>query len=123
LVGFLNGKTDKIVKLLVSFLELSKDQALVLIYLIRNGKKTILEMSLDLKIEENRIIVAVEALLTNGMVFDLDGLKYNTFHPRFSIANCYRKNCEKKGLSLEKNVQIDALAAMLELLYESGRPK
>jgi len=56
------------------------------------------------------------------LLMELSG-EYQTFHPKFSIVNAYRLQCQRTGIAFKKNVQIDNLATSLERLYESARTK
>ena len=113
----------RIINLLISELELTSDQALIFLYTIRNRKSTISQMCMELGIEENTILLAVNNLVDNGMLFSLDNMVFETFHPRFSIVNCHRIRCERLGISWGKNAKIDALGALLEGYHESARTK
>lgn len=113
----------RLVNLLVSELGLIPDQAIIFIYVLRNGKSTISQICTELKIEETRVVSTLNNLVDNGMLLGLDNRAFMTFHPRFAVVNCHRKRCERLGISYGKNAKIDAIGAMLESYYESARPK
>lgn len=114
---------NRLVNLLISELGLLPDQAIIFIYVLRNGKSTISQICTELKIEETRVVSTLDNLVDNGMILGLDNRAFMTFHPRFAVVNCHRKRCERLGISHGKNAKIDAIGAMLESYYESARPK
>lgn len=116
-------KIVKMINILIFELHLSRDEARIFLFLTRNGKSNVSRICADLGIEERLVTSALNGLVDHGMIFGLNSLDFDTFHPRFSIANCYRIRCEKLGMGIKRNSKLDAMGAMLEVDYESARPK
>ena len=115
--------SEKIIKSLILELNLSENEALVFLYIAENGKSTVRKMSTDLRINEECVISSIRTLVDHGMLFNVTGTEYETFHPRFSIVNGHRFKCDLLGLPFKKNIKIDLLGAMLEAHYEDARTK
>jgi predicted transcriptional regulator len=99
---------------LVSLLNLSLIESRIFLYLIRNGKSSVQRICLELELEHSLVTLALDGLVDRGMIFKLSSAEYRPFHPRFSVANCHRTNCQNLGIQPKMNNRIDALGKMLE---------
>jgi predicted transcriptional regulator len=106
----------------MSKINLSDLEAQIFLYLIKNDKTPLERISSDLNLPNKEVGKLVNDLIEKGMILELSGL-YQTFHPKFSIINAYRRHCLKMGLEFKKNVQIDSLASSIERMHESARTK
>ena len=97
-------------------------EAQIFLYLITNGKTPLTKISIDLDFTLEKTADLLSSLIEKGLLLELSG-EYQTFHPKFSIINAYRLQCQRKGIAFKKNVQIDNLATSLERLHESARTK
>lgn len=97
-------------------------EAQIFLYLITNGKTPLTKISIDLDLTLEKTADLLSSLIEKGLLLELSE-EYQTFHPKFSIINAYRLQCQKKGIAFKKNVQIDNLATSLERLHESARTK
>lgn len=97
-------------------------EAQIFLYLITNGKTPLTKISIDLNLTLEKTADFLNSLIEKGLLMELSG-EYQTFHPKFSIINAYRLQCQRKGIAFKKNVQIDNLATSLERLHESARTK
>lgn len=113
---------DKIKAELISKINLSDMEAQIFLYLITNGKTPLTKISIDLNLTLEKTADFLNSLIEKGLLLELSG-EYQTFHPKFSIINAYRLQCQRKGIAFKKNVQIDNLATSLERLHESARTK
>lgn len=113
---------DKIKAELISKINLSEMEAQIFLYLITNGKTTLAKISIALKFTPEKTLDLLSSLIEKGLLMELSG-EYQTFHPKFSIINAYRLQCQRRGIAFKKNVQIDNLATSLERLHESARTK
>jgi predicted transcriptional regulator len=113
---------DNIKEALISKINLTDEEAQIFIFLIVNGESTATSISsvLNLTLEESER--QLSNLLEKGLILEMSG-KYQTFHPKFSIINAYRRYCQKMGIEFKKNLQIDSLASSLEKMQESARTK
>ena len=113
---------DNIKEALISKINLTDEEAQIFIFLIVNGESTVTSISsaLNLTLEESER--QLSNLLEKGLILEMSG-KYQTFHPKFSIINAYRRYCQKMGIEFKKNLQIDSLASSLEKMQESARTK
>lgn len=113
----------KLVNTLVSLLNLSRNEARIFLLLMERGKSGIPRICSELELDESLVTLALNGLIDHGMIFKLLGTEFQSFHPRFSVANCHRMNCQNLGIGVEMNSKIDALGTMLENYYEFARPK
>jgi len=113
---------DRIKAELISKINLSDMEAQIFLYLITNGKTPLTKISIDLNLTLEKTTDLLSSLIEKGLLLELSG-EYQTFHPKFSIINAYRLQCQRKGIAFKKNVQIDNLATSLERLHESARTK
>lgn len=113
---------DKIKGELISKINLSDMEAQIFLYLITNGKTPLTKISISLNLSLEKTADLLNSLIEKGLLLELSG-EYQTFHPKFSIINAYRLQCQKTGIAFKRNVQIDNLATSLERLHESARTK
>jgi predicted transcriptional regulator len=113
---------DNIKEALISKIYLTDKEAQIFLFLITNGESTVASISAALKLNLEESEQELCDLLEKGLILELDG-KYQTFHPKFSIVNAYRRYCQKMGIEFKKNLQIDSLASSLERMQESARTK
>ena len=113
---------DKIKAELLSKINLSDMEAQIFLYLITNGKTPLTKISISLNLSLEKTADLLNSLIEKGLLLELSG-EYQTFHPKFSIINAYRLQCQKTGIAFKRNVQIDNLATSLERLHESARTK
>jgi predicted transcriptional regulator len=113
----------KLLNTLVSLLNLSQNEARIFLLLTQKGKCGIPRICSELELEESLVTLALNGLVDHGMIFKLTSTEFQSFHPRFSVANCHRMNCQSLGIGLKMNSKIDALGTMLENYYEFARPK
>ena len=107
---------------LMSKINLSDIEAQIFLYLIKNDKTPIEKISIDLNLSLNEAEQLLDDLVEKGLILELSGI-YQTFHPKFSIINAYRRHCLKTGIVFKKNVQVDSLASSIERMHESARTK
>lgn len=107
---------------LISKINLSDIEAQIFLYLIKNDKTSLEKISIDLSLSPNEAGQLLNGLIEKGMILELSGM-YQTFHPKFSIINAYRRNCLKMGIEFKKNVHVDSLASSIERMHESARTK
>ena len=81
---------DNIKEALISKINLTDEEAQIFIFLIVNGESTVTSISsvLNLTLEESER--QLSNLLEKGLILEISG-KYQTFHPKFSIINAYRR--------------------------------
>ena len=113
---------DNIKEALISKINLTDTEAQIFLFLIVNGESTVASISAALKLTYEESEQALHDMLENGLILELFG-KFQTFHPKFSIINAYRRYCQKMGIEFKKNLQIDSLASALERMQESARTK
>jgi hypothetical protein len=113
----------KLVNILVSLLNITRNEARIFLCLIEKGKCGIPRICSELELDVSLVTLALDSLIDHGMIFDLPGTEFQSFHPRFSVANCHRMNCQRLGIEVKMNSKIDALGTMLENYYEFARPK
>ena len=113
---------DNIKSELISKINLSDMEAQIFLYLITNGKTPLTKISISLNLSLEKTADLLNSLIEKGLLLELSG-EYQTFHPKFSIINAYRLQCQKTGIAFKRNVQIDNLATSLERLHESARTK
>lgn len=106
----------------MSKINLSDIEAQIFLYLIKNDKTSLEKISNDLNLSLNVAGQLLEDLVEKGLILELSGM-YQTFHPKFSIINAYRRHCMKMGIEFKKNVQVDSLASSVERMHESARTK
>ena len=106
----------------MSNINLSELEAQIFLYLIKNDKTPPEKISNDLHISFKEAEQMLNLLVEKGLILELSGM-YQTFHPKFSIINAYRRHCLKMGIEFKKNVQIDSLASSIERMHESARTK
>lgn len=107
---------------LMSKINLSDIEAQIFLYLIKNDKTSLEKISNDLNLSLKEAGQLLEDLVEKGLILELSGM-YQTFHPKFSIINAYRRHCMKMGIEFKKNVQVDSLASSIERMHESARTK
>jgi sugar-specific transcriptional regulator TrmB len=107
---------------LISKINLSELEAQIFLYLIKNDKTPSERISSDLNLPLKDAEELLNGLIEKGMILELSGM-YQTFHPKFSIINAYRRHCLKIGVEFKKNIQIDSLASSIERMHESARTK
>ena len=113
---------DNIKEALISMINLTDKEAQIFLFLIINGESTVARISAALKLSLVESEQELFNLIEKGLILELSG-KYQTFHPKFSIINAYRRHCQKIGIEFKKNLQIDSLASSLERMQESARTK
>lgn len=113
----------KLVSTLVYLLNLSRNEARIFLRLTEKGRSGIPRMCSELDLDKSVVTLALNSLIDRGMIFELPGMEFQSFHPRFSVANCHRMNCLKLGIEVKMNSKIDALGTLLENYYEFARPK
>lgn len=106
----------------MSKINLSDREAQIFLYLIKNDKTSLEKISNDLNLSLKEAGQLLEDLVEKGLILELSGM-YQTFHPKFSIINAYRRHCMKMGIEFKKNVQVDSLASSIERMHESARTK
>jgi sugar-specific transcriptional regulator TrmB len=118
----MKNKFDLIKHALISKINLTDKEAQIFLFLIIKGESTVASISAALKLtlEESEQVLC--DLLEKGLILELSG-KYQTFHPKFSIINAYRRHCQKMGIEFKKNLQIDSLASSLERIQDSAKTK
>ena len=113
---------DKIKAELISKINLSDMEAQIFLYLITNGKTPLTKISIDLDLTLEKTADLLSSLIEKGLLLELSE-EYQTFHPKFSIINAYRRHCLEIGIEFKKNIQIDSLASSIERMHESARTK
>jgi|SoiMethySBSTD1v2_1073268.scaffolds.fasta_scaffold227009_4 predicted transcriptional regulator len=113
----------KLVNTLVSLLNISRNEARIFLHLMEKGKSDIPRICSELELDDTLVTLALDSLVNHGMIFELAVTEFQSFHPRFSVANCHRMNCQRLGIEVKMNSKIDALGTMLENYIEFARPK
>lgn len=113
---------ENIKDLLKSKINLSELEAQIFLYLIKNDRTPLEGISSNLDLPLKKAEELLNGLIEKGMILELSGM-YQTFHPKFSIINAYRRHCLKIGIEFKKNTQIDSLASSIERMHESARTK
>lgn len=107
---------------LISKINLSELEAQIFLYLIKNDRTPLEGISSNLNLPLKKAEELLNGLIEKGMILELSGM-YQTFHPKFSIINAYRRHCLEIGIEFKKNIQIDSLASSIERMHESARTK
>ncbi len=87
----------KLVNTLVYLLKLSRNEARIFLRLTEKGRSDIPRICSELDLDKSFVTLALYSLIDRGMIFELPGTEFQSFHPRFSVANCHRMNCQRLG--------------------------
>ena len=60
-------------------------------------------------------------LREKGMLIEIKDDEFESLHPRFALANRYRRRCSELGVEYGRNDQVDSLAVYLERYYDLAR--
>ena len=93
---------------LISKLNLSDLEAQIFLYLIKNDKTPLEKISDDLNFSLNETGDLLNGLVEKGLILELSGM-YQTFHPKFSVINAYRRHCQKIDIEVKHNVEFFSL--------------
>jgi len=110
-------------EILISELELSKQEVKLFILIIESGKINLEKISTRLGIASSEAFRTATSLIEKGMIIEVTSEVYQSLHPRFAISNGYRIRCQKNNIEYKKNTKVDNLGLLLELYYENARTK
>lgn len=115
---------SKLEETIISELKISQDEARAFLAIIKNGRMNPLEISSALGWNnDQRALLAVKSLVDRGMVIEIAKMEFESLHPRFAIANRYRRRCKEDGIQFKKNLKVDNIGIVLEKPYEDARTK
>ncbi len=111
-------------QVIVSELKISEDEAKVFLVVVKKGKLDAAKISSALGWnDEQRALSTAKSLVGRGMVIEISATEFESLHPRFAIANRYRRRCEEDGIQFKKNLKVDNIGILLEKPYEDARTK
>ena len=113
----------KITKLVEKNLELSEDETKIFLYIIYEGMKDSKQICHHFDIPLNLCKKFVTSLISKNMLIEYTQDNYESFHPRFAVANRYKKLCQEKNVEFKKNILVDSLGSLLEGPYDIARTK
>lgn len=109
---------------IVSELGMSEDEAKVFLAIVKHGKMDAAKLCSALSWnQEKRAFEAAQSLVAKGMVIEITKTEFESLHPRFAIANRFRRRCQEDGIPFKRNVKIDNIGIVLEKPYEDARTK
>ena len=119
----LSVNIDNIEDELVSELRISAEEAKVFVSIVQNGRMDVRKISnlLGYSVQEAKKIA--ESLINKGMIIDITATEYESLHPRFAIANRYKKRCQEDNIAFKKNSKVDNMGKLLERHYDYARTK
>ena len=112
-----------IINILISEIKLSKNQANVLLFIIKNGQMTAKKISTQFQLSIQNSLLILNSLVKLGGLIEISTTEFETMHPRFTMVNIYRNICKKNNFEFKKNIVIDNLGASLEDDYYNARTK
>ena len=110
-----------IIKYMSSEIKLSKNQILVFLLILEEGKMNIVQISQKLKLDIEEALSTSESLVHLGGFINISDTEFETMHPRFTMVNMYRNICMKYGVKFGRNKIIDNLGMLLEDYYYKAR--
>ena len=108
---------------LVSEIGLSHMQARVYLLVTCHGKMSAAEISRRLGIHPNDALEASGDLMELGAFIDISETEFEAMHPRFTAVNMFRRVCERKGMTFQRNRIVDNIGVVLERPYDDARTK
>lgn len=111
-------------EVIISELKISPDEAKVYLAIVKKGKMDAAKISDALGWDdEQHALQTAKSLVEKGMVIEITRTEFESLHPRFAIANRYRRRCKEDGIQLKKNLRVDNIGIVLERPYEDARTK
>ncbi len=110
-------------KYLLTELELSDEESETFLFIIKSGRINLKKIAKSSKFSKNVVSDTLVSLVEKGMIIEISLSEYESLHPKFAVANRYRKLCYDNNLPLKKNVLIDNIGIVLERPFEDARTK
>lgn len=104
--------------LLQTELKLSEIESRLFLHLVKKGRRTIQQISSDLKCSRQEADKAAQNLENFGMIIQISQSVYMPLHPRFAVVNRYRKMCKEDNLPFHRNVLIDNIGVIMEKYFD-----
>jgi hypothetical protein len=104
-------------------LGLFAEEAQVYLLVVNIGKMTAQQIAQACSWNAEKAEHYSDQLVAKGMFIQITTDEFESLHPRFALANRYRKRCFELGIKYEKNNEVDNLAAQLERYYELARTR
>ena len=114
---------DKYYNVFKNELQFSDLEIKIFLLIISKGRMELQNISLELNLDRSNCQEIIESLINKNMVIEYSSNVFETFHPRFSIINRYKRLCLEKDIPWKKNSLIDNLAIMLEQPFDAARTK
>ena len=109
---------NDVLRVLQNQLRLSENEAVLFVYLIKNGSRTIDQIRTDLDCTSYEADQSALALVDKGMIVQISKLSYMPLHPRFAIVNRYREKCREDNIPFHRNALIDSIGSRMEKYFE-----
>ncbi len=103
---------------LKTHLGLSENEAVLFIYLIKNGSRSIDQIRIYLACTNYEADQTARALVDKGMIAQISKLSYTPLHPKFAIVNRYREKCREDNIPFNRNALIDSIGSRMEKYFE-----
>jgi hypothetical protein len=104
-----------------SALGLDSEEARVYLLVVNSGKMTVSEIAQACSWGVEKAEHYSTLLMKKGMFIEIATSQFESLHPRFALANRYRRRCFELGIKYGRNDEIDNLATYLERHYELAR--
>jgi predicted transcriptional regulator len=104
-------------------LGLLTEEAQVYLIVVDFGKMTIQQIAQTCSWNAEKAERYSNLLVSKGMFIQIATDQFESLHPRFALANRYRKGCSELGIKYGRNDEIDNLATHLERNYELARTR
>lgn len=109
------------IEVLESELKISKEEAKLFILIIYNGRMDTRKIAQMLDWSVNKADEMAKLLISRGMIIDITKTEYESLHPRFAVANRYRRRCQEDNIPFTKNLKVDKIGCILERPYNDAR--
>jgi hypothetical protein len=104
-------------------LGLVTEEAKVYLIVVDSGKMTVQQIAQACSWDDEKAEHYSNLLVGKGMFIQIATNQFESLHPRFALANRYRKRCFELGIKCGRNDTIDNLATQLEKNYELARTR
>ncbi len=120
---FVSVNISDVEEKLVSELRLSPQQAKVFVFVVKNGKKSVENISQSLGMSDSQALEIAKSLVDLGGFIDITKTEFESMHPRFAVVNMYRRMCLRENIPIKKNLLVDNISIVLEKPYDDARTK